>query len=496
MKVFRFLAASAFILLVQVTPAQESEVTDGLDDQFLVDDLSTGTTEMSSIKERKWDVSGFFETEGFFSAAGRRADAKSAKNNEIIKLESRASATLKYGSDFFYGLGSFDIRFYPELSHDTTSARQKDPYPDSQIEARELYVAAGDSLRFKLGKQLYQWGVADGFRVTNYLDQSDLRELFMVDSDDQNRGVWSASLKYLFNDFVIEGGLVPVHNPPLYPEKNSFWQLQTQYQGNDITIDYGSPESASYDNISGALRAGGTLGSLDFYLSYFNGIDKSILFKPQMQMNVNWVGTMPNIAPQTSVTGLTASPYYNKIETGGFDIAWVYEKLTLRAEATYTPEKWAIQKITEEQISEKVKATAPTGGSVIIDSGVQTAPFGAYVIGADYPLWGDDGRILIEFMQGKYLEDEDKLQPVYLTDLLVLRLEDKFLEKRLKLSLQAIWRPVQSEPGIMPNPEVTYDFENGLTLTAGALFFIGNNDDLLEPYEHNDTAYLRAKMNF
>lgn len=469
--------------------AVENEEEENLDKMILEEKDSQEQKEPFNdlpAADKKWDIFGFFENENFFHAD----EKKKFQDSNIIKLESRGRINAKYGTEFFYGKASIDIFFYPERKG------LSNPQTDGKVDPQEIYLAGGEKIQFKFGKQLFNWGSADVFPVTNYLDQVDLRELFAKDKDDMNRGVFAGSLKAIFSDFSLELAIVPVHSPALLPDNDNFWAIKPQPVS--LQIPSGLPsqfiqgtvtpllrktqaKEITLKNVSGVLRAGGTAGILDFHLSYFNGIDPGIIFLQKIEID--------NTSPASpEIKALYLDPYFGKIESAGLDMALNWEKLTVRGEAVFTPKKWAMK---GGDFTQEVSGATTTLTGIMVQ-----ARYFAYTIGADIGLWGEYGRILLEWNQSKFLEKENDLSKEFLSDFLVVRIEDQLMDSRLRIEAGGIIRPVKKKFGYIPTLDVTWDFQNGMSLIIGGMFFVGKEDEIIAPYDNNDFVYTKAKMEF
>ena len=463
-----------------------------------------GPTDMpaETASVRKLEIYGFAESENYFGATGKAAN----RDREIIKLECRVKLNLKYGDPFFHVFTSLDGYFYPEIYPDASAAapaRKQNPHlPGRQFafEAQEAYIAGGDKLRFKAGKQLFGWGKADAFKVANYLDQADLRELFAKDKGDQNRGVFAISLKYLFSDFAVEAALVPLHHAPLYPAAGTFWAIQNVAQ----TIPYGGASfstipvtnngtglAAHFNNVSAAIRLGGTFGSLDAHISAHSGIDRSIFFQPVTTIPVlAAAGPPPDVSRNASVT---LSPYYARVLQGGGEVAFIIDRFSLRSEVVYTNDKVAIVKDTAEASS----STRNNGGlELVLVNKVEREKYLAGTLGFDVKLWDDDSLILVEYTRAGYLKNNSRYFEEFLNNLAVIRIEDKVFDQRLEWKAGIILRPNGKDTGYAPNAETGWNFQNGLTVSLGAVFFYGDNDSLFKLYRDANLVFLRARYDF
>ncbi len=453
------------ILVFLFTSYIYAQSEDDLDSEFLSDEPSTVSEGLEN--EAKWEIFGYFKNDNQFSVSRE----KRVKEFEIIKLEARGHLSAKYGTDEFYGKAVLDMFYYPEINDSSNDNQWENPHDSGVLEAQELYIGGGNKFRFKIGKQLFSWGTGDAFQVTNYLDQPDLREFFASDKDDQYRGVFSLSLKYLIGDYAIEAVASPEHNRPLLP--SGFWELEPpQVQGFNVEIKDEEPADRDLSRSSFVIRGGGTIGVLDFHASYFNGISNSLVFKPEIK----------------DMTTICMKPYYDRVQTFGVDLSFTIDKLAVRAEAAFTTDMPGIPDPqngrTQAEMLELISADA------------EEKPFVAYVTGMDYNLWGNNGLLLIEWMQSMYLKNPDRYMEPFMTDLLLVRISDKFFNENLEAEVNAIIRPVQIEPGYGIMYELKWNFQNGLTIAAGGIFFTGNDDDLLEFFDKKDMVFLEGKMEF
>lgn len=440
-----------------ITVNSYSQSEEDFDNEFLSENSNESIeNEIEDSDTPRWDFFGFFENNNHFSITENKND-----EYEVIKLEARAKLNARYGNDKIYAKASLDTYYYPEDHEDNK------PHENGKIEAQELYVGGGDIFQFKLGKQLFQWGTADAFTVTNYMDQPDRREQFATDKDDRFRGVTALSLKILFGEFALEGAVTPVHNKPLLAE--GFWEFSPDPidMGSnqlDMQINDTSAKDSNLKNASYAARFGGTLGILDFHFMYFNGINNNIIFEP--------VITRDN----TSTTPfVNLKPYYDRIQSFGIDMAFNIEKLSVRAEGSYTNNMPGIIKpeVSGYQ-SAFTSATAGTNGDYQVTE-IENAKYFAYVVGADYNLWGDNGRLLVEWMHAKYIDNEKYNAPIF-NKLLLIRIEDKFYNEQIYTELNSTLRPIKKE--------------------TGGYIFQGNDDDLFSLVEDKDLIYIKGRMEF
>ena len=245
MKRLKFILLFLIMPLLPFSAGAQGASEEEMDDLFLNQDSNTDSM---SGEIADWDFFGYFESENFFGV-----DAGSLEpGDELIKLETRARLNLTYGTDFTYAQSVFDLYFYPEIG--LTNAQEA-----GKVEPYEFFLATGKKLQFKIGKIVHNWGSADAFRIVNYLDQRDLRELFMKEEDERVRGSYSLSLKYLFRDFSFEGVVAAPFQPVLFPAEGTYWEIVPVSDSGVQPVLHPPRTHQGYENLSAAIRGGGTL---------------------------------------------------------------------------------------------------------------------------------------------------------------------------------------------------------------------------------------------
>jgi len=469
------------IFFLTFSPVLFAQSEEDLDREFLSDTTEEESSDdPEEVSEKpNWDIFGFIESTNQFGI--------SPDNPEIVKLEVRSKLTTTCTFGSFYAKMAADIFLY-RMRYGID-----DPYHEwGQIEAQELYFGGGNTFQFKIGKQKFSWGTADFFGVTNYFNQLDLREFFTKEEDDLSRGVLALSIKYLIGDFAIEAAVTPTHNPLLMPV--GFWALEIPGDDPPIILNDTEYMPADFRNISFAIRGGGTIGGLDFHVSYFNGINSDLILEQEL--------TGDTYAERE----IQMSPYFDRRHSIGLDLAFSIEKLSVRAESCFSFNMPTMEKQDPDDLDVLLdywSTPAFSGGS--IDSlltaigeekkGIVKVPHLSYVIGADYNLWGQNGRVLVEWGQGFYLDSADYNETLF-AGMLIIMLKDKFLDERLHARLGTILRPIDLPPGFVVLGEVGWDFKNGFSMAAGGYFITGNDDLFFVYFEDKDMAYLKAKFKF
>ncbi len=468
-RLLRLLVIAALLAAPARMQAQdESFSEEELDAMFL-----SGDSEIPGLSS--WSIDGYLESEN-----------QVGWDNSIYKLEARSRVNFKYGDSFTYVFASVDLFFYPETGSSTNGPGG---YHNGEINATEFYFAAGENFRFKAGKQLFLWSKADAFHLQNYLNTRDLREMFFKEKDERYLGVFAMDLQWILGDFAVEAAAVPFHTPVLFPEAGSLWAFDfgsssAGSTNTEFNPDYGEPGTL---DPSWAIRAGGSLGIADFHVSYFNGLNSGVIMIPEAHFSLP-----PGPAPASVVL----RPDHSRVQKIGGDIAVAFDKVAIRTEAVYSPDYPALYR--DETKVTQVQQTNPVSGQpeLVVTRKVDHVANLAYTAGIDYNLWGDYGRVLVEYTATQYLKNESLYEEEFFNDFLLLVIEDKYFHEKLEISANIITKPANFKEGYIPSGQVTWFVHDSLSVALGATAFYADGDRFMELYKDLDLIYFRAKMSF
>jgi len=479
---------AAFISPVTLKAESEADL-----DRLISENNTSLTSEKTGDTDllKKFKIFGFVETSNHFSipATGSINDYK------IIKAEARGQLDLQYRTGSFFTRATLDAYFYPETTGSDDNSNSSGVYHQvGRLEAREVYAGFGKNLQFKIGKQLFTWGSADAFNVTNYLDQPDLRELFLRDRDDKNRGVLALSIKYLIGDYALEAAFLPIHSPAQAPL--GFWELSPSAPAFNVEINHPSSAAASLKNSAASVRFGGTAGFIDFHASYFTGYNHDLMYESAIS------GT------SFSERLIELTPYFDRRHTFGIDLAGSLNSFSFRGEVAFSLNMPALYKQDETTLAQIYQywelapnqskdidtiMTELAGGGAVFPSGPEKEKHISYVVGADYNFRGSNGLILIEWIQGYYLDHGNRYDSPLFDSILLVRIEDKFFNEQFSAEAGTMIRPIQKKPGASAFCEAGWDFKNGFTLNLGGYIFFGNGDELFESLKDKDMLYFKAR---
>jgi hypothetical protein len=431
-------------------------------------------------------------------------------DSHLVKAQTRIRSNLGYQADRLKGYLSIDA--WAAGLQRRRSGSEIGDYRlegESTLQLQEAYLEAtfGD-MKFKGGQQLFNWGTGDAFHVNNYFDRLDLREMYVVDEDDRYRGTVALAAKYFLHDFAIEAVIAPVFAPPLLPQNNSYWAIQT---GDDEVIRYQfKPDNHHRKRASAALRAGGVVGNTDYHFSVFNGVSNTLLFRTSLAGEAVYLLGLDadEFTAIPTTAELQSAMLYERVTTIGFDAASTVGKISYRIEVAYTPDMIAFIRPDMDDIVAAIRsrgvAQLPmlSGDRFAIDSELektQREPFASWVIGIDYNYRSANGFILLEWVRAQYLHDRRRFVKPLINDAILLRWADKFWNESLAIEISTVFGPVQRQAGYTFNPRVEWDFKNGVTAAIDLFIFKQSRsvDDLMfELVEEKDVIAASVRYQF
>jgi len=329
------------------------------------------------------------------------------------------------------------------------------PWKGVYSSLREVY---GDiylnSLDFRIGKQIIQWGRADGTNPTDNITPWNYTLLFSEDSQLRS-GVIALRSNYYYKNLTFTGIWIPFFEPNRFP-------LPPNYQVTEET------PSQTLGNSQYAFKIDSTGGILDWSLSYFDGFDP-----------------MPDLS--LSTTGIILR--YPRIRVIGGDFAATLGKFGIRGEAAYF-------------FTEDMDGNNPE----------KKNPYLFYVLGVDRTLWEYlylnlqfIQRIVVNYknpmeIQNPYLRDvavrgaiiNNQLDRI--TNAISLKIGYKMFHETLNLELSGIYNITRRD--YLIRPKVIYAFTDHLSGILGADIYEGKENTLFGLLEDNTTFFAEIKYGF
>jgi hypothetical protein len=392
------------------------------------------------------------------------------KNPDAGKINSRNQAILQ--TEFRSSLSDeIDMFSAVEFRNDQSDVLRNRIYLD------EAYIDYySDNLDLRVGKQIINWGKADGVNPTDNLTPWDFSDI--LDTDDERIGVISAKADYYSGDWDFEVVLVPLFTASILPVRNSRWfpQLPSLVTNQYYPI-FGPPFwHAAYnfadpimpdENFKSAQFAGKVSSSLsgwDFSASYYSGYDDLPSYR-QTQF----------VSNDTAVINFT--PQYHRRNALGGDFSTTFGGLGVRGEAAY------------------YFTADPNGTDPEIDD-----PYLQYVIGFDHTfsnIIGDNNL----FALIQWIQEIPKFNAEYRADDLN-HIFQKSISGRLEYELGAFDKIIFE--GVYNVKSRDYYFHagftsqvtDGLELKLSSDILEGDKDTFFGSYRDNKRLQFRMKYNF
>jgi hypothetical protein len=402
----------------------------------------------SQKSDLKYSAGGYVELDHFSFLAEK--DGFISQRNQsavLISLESQ----LNDGYAFFSSV---------EFRNDLSDSRR------NRVYLKETYIDVfSRNVDLRIGKQVIPWGKADGFNPTDNLNPVDYSDI--LDTEDETVGIFSASAKLYLGDWQLQGVFSPAFQACILPDAGSRWQPEypsfITYNGVDLPARFRWREAAvpanRFRNSQFAFKISKTAGSVDFSVSYYNGLNGI----PDVG---NEIESVVNDTVNISVT----QNYYRR-QVAGADFSCISGKYVFKGEGALFIPAWG-------------------------------KPYFQYILGFDRIFSNVTGdKNLFVIMQWIH-ELKNKGVEYGGTDFnhlfqknLMSRVEME-LNRDMKLSLQAVYTFKYEDFYI--RPEFRYGISDGLNLILSADILGGNRskNGLFASYSGNDRIQIRLKYNF
>ncbi|MCX5850693.1 MAG: SPOR domain-containing protein [Deltaproteobacteria bacterium] len=399
---------------------------------------------------------GAVEMENVISADEELDFKEANKKNEI-----RNRLEVKYGTDQKYLFSVSDVYlalpYFREgevedyvYSEDTEIGRNlRISSRESEIAFDELYLNYGvEKMRLRVGNQIYGWGTADAFNPTSYFNPFDLRELIFKDDDEFKEGIPSVSAMFFLRGATLETVFAPVHVPMLMAPQGNFWYVNIDDYFFPVIVEEPEALDVRSKHFGYGARLSSSYMGMDFSFSAYHGPDREPVFVP-------W-GTV--LTPNDTIA-LLVKPKDYIVTMVGFDFSATLGEFVVQTECAYSSDKRGL-----------VKQDLNDYDDLQMPFDTEKSDFFSYAVGFNYfiPLnrliEGHEGDTVFtfEWFQSKFFDD-DVYRPI-LTDLVTCRFEDGYFDNRVKVKITGVFDARHG--GQVFWPEFTYDFLNGLTVTA------------------------------
>ncbi|UTY31233.1 capsule assembly Wzi family protein [Treponema putidum] len=235
---------------------------------------------------------------------------------------------------------------------------------------------SGEIWDLSFGRQLINWGQADGFSLTNVLSAKDSSAFLALSSDDTKLASDSIRLRFFHDIFTFEAVAVPFFTPNKLPrfgfengakddlyyiDTPDTYDMQTPLGTITAPIEYTKTESTKpkmFTDTEAAARLSFFLPGIDFSVSGFYGWDKNPRFvksgyaKKGLFNPAAPFGLLNPYVPKELHTNLNEE--YYRIGMAGIDAAIPAGDITIRLETAYIGGRYFEPKnlLTEKSIND------------------------------------------------------------------------------------------------------------------------------------------------
>ncbi len=300
----------------------------------------------------------------------------------------------------------------------------------------------------RIGRQIFNWGQADGIRITDVLSPLDYREFITRDFEEIRIPIEAVKGHFLFSMVDAELIWIPFFTPAILPANpDNPW-----YLGNPLSamITSSTMPKRTLENSEVAARI-----SL-----YFNSIDISF--------SASYVFDDMPVYRKTE-TGIVGE--YNRMLVAGLGLAKPMGIVVARFEGAFIDGKHFSSK-TGNFIVEKPSVKALVG--IDIDPGYNLTI--SAQIANEQHIFEYDSTVV---------EDEENY-------LLTLNIEKSFLREKLKLS-NMLYVGLQKY-NLWERFSVSYALTDDFVLAGGVDIFEGDKYATLGQYDNNDAIWLKATL--
>ncbi|MCX7680056.1 MAG: hypothetical protein N2316_12690 [Spirochaetes bacterium] len=450
------------------------------------DGQSQGATGASNVQPSPFSIEGMVLYSYFANMYREQKFIESQKKSEF-----RIKTKLKYGDDNIYFLGVPNVylmtTFIDErIGIDNPYSRQ--PHCErnlrcstkaSEVTFNEFYVNVGtEKARLRIGNQIFAWGTADVVNPTSYFNPFDARDFLFKEEDEIYIGIPSASLMLFFGTSVLELVYAPIHVPMAFPENGSFWFPRISSEVPiTIAVEERKGMEINGENMAYGARLSGKIWDIDTSISAYHGPDKEPVFVP-----------MKVIFPPNELLSVSVEPHYYRINKFGADASLDINKFVFQCEVAYSPNKRGLEKLPSniQNINLPVQ--------------VEKSHYFAYSVGCNYfiPMHklikGHEGDSIftVEWNQALFFKSE--IEEPLITKMLISRIEDTYIDGKLKLKLTFIYEA--REKGYIFWPKAEWDFQNGFSVEIAYANIEATENSFLYYYRNNDVLFFKVRYVF
>ncbi len=329
------------------------------------------------------------------------------------------------------------------------------------------------NIDLRLGKQRLNWGTADGFNPTDYLNPEDITDFLRLM---RKFPVESFEATYYLNGFSLTAVWSPTAYPILFPKDLPLVDLSSLVEGIEVSHieEHVELPSREWKNSQVALKAKANLWGYDVSFSAFSGhehfpLPTRIVLSPDPQAPSQMLSEMTFELPRVWAIGADFAGDLGDFGVWGEGGIFFPTPMDLHV---FTP--------TGEQTTR-----------VLSDQ-----PYLKWILGMDTFFW-DGAYINLQFSHGFPTEiGKDQMGSYLLTTFEKPFLSDRFiLRLRNVFEMRDLSRPTKLW-GTLFSPEISYFLDDNLEILLGMAFLSGKEGTLFGRWQDWDVGYVSVEVSF
>lgn len=430
-----------------------------------------------------FNIKFYTEYRGLISTYTKQDFSDIYKKNEL-----KTNINFKYGLPHFYVQGDSNIFLLPGFIYEKMSKDYKYSTDFSvkrngtltseyaEIDFRELYVNYDKGIwRFRAGNQVHHWGTADAIKLTSYFNPFDMRELLFKNEDTElAMGVPSISVLAFIGSDSLEIVFVPFHTPSRVPVTGTFWELKHREGPFPIIIDEEKGIDSWIEGAGVGIKYYRNIKNFDTHVSLFRGPDKEPIFRP-----------VKTVSEPDEVVSIMIEPQFKAVTMAGVAISNTYERLIFQFEGVYSPDKTGV-------VDTEIKSSEIDN---LLPFKTEKSHYFAYSVGFNYfvPFSpSKEGMVTAEWSRSHMLND--KIMKPFLSDIITIRINEKFFQGKLETSLTAMINMAASLYVVIP--VVKYRYNDFLSCEIKYAYIAGRKDNYYSGYKNNDFVEWRVRYEY
>lgn len=310
----------------------------------------------------------------------------------------------------------------------------------------------------KIGRQIINWGIADGLRLTDIVSPMDYTEFLAQDYDDIRIPVNAFRLKLTQQKFNAEFIFIPVSDFFILPlDSDNPWSVLSSLNIPYIINDTKPKTNLRNSEIGGRLSF--FLNAIDFSISALHSWNKMPIMKKSFS------DTSDSLFIQTQ---------YARMDMAGADCSLPIGKFVIRTEiALFLNELQDCNSTTDNNLNQKKHSFSSLFG---IDF---------------YP--GNDWNISLQYSHKNIIHHNKHITSPRNSGLATLNVSKKLIQNTLTLSSFTYYDVTYNS--FFNRSNVAYSLNDQMSLTIGYDWFNGNKGSFAV-YQHNSEYWIKAKFNF